>query len=281
MRVVAYILAADPAWCQQSLLSYYDIVDEVYVSYDVQGLGWSGMPTKCAEALDRLLAIDRDNKLRMVPGSFHGPYGNPIEGDTYQRQTIVDHIGSRADWIIQLDSDEILPNAGRLLQALKDAGDEIMAVDWPLRVIFSKHTDGRFLEVRRTTGEYAPEHVPIAVRPGIVFSESRRTTQPTLRHTIQHHIFRKIRYRSWKWSEVTFIKPEDAVVHLSWVRTLDQIVSKVQSWGHSIDFDTLDYVEKVWLRSPLAWRKLKNFHPIVPNTWPCLKPVRLNIHGEP
>ena len=42
MRLTAYILAADPAWIEASIQSYYDIVEQIVVCYDRDRLGWTG-----------------------------------------------------------------------------------------------------------------------------------------------------------------------------------------------------------------------------------------------
>ena len=58
MKLAAYILAADPAWIDWSVPSYYDLVDRIIVSYDGDGLGWTGAPLQIEECLNRLRAID-------------------------------------------------------------------------------------------------------------------------------------------------------------------------------------------------------------------------------
>src|SRR5437763_17068175 len=103
MRLKAYILAADPNWIEASVLSYYDHVDEIVVSYDDSGIGWSGHPIPVDECLRRLRAIDERKKFRFVGGSYFRPGHSPMANDTNQRQCAIDAIGDSADWIIELD----------------------------------------------------------------------------------------------------------------------------------------------------------------------------------
>ena len=58
METNAYILAADPAWIEASVRSYYDRVERIVVSYDEDGLGWTGVPLDIEQCLRRLRAMD-------------------------------------------------------------------------------------------------------------------------------------------------------------------------------------------------------------------------------
>src|SRR5438128_525348 len=102
MRLKAYILAADPAWIEKSVQSYYDIVDELLVSYDTNKRGWTGAPIPVDECLERLRAMDRDNKIRFYPGEYARLDRTPMENETYQRQCAITAIGRQTDWILQL-----------------------------------------------------------------------------------------------------------------------------------------------------------------------------------
>ncbi len=44
MRLNAYVLAADPAWIEESVASYYDLVQRILVSFDDSGTSWTGHP---------------------------------------------------------------------------------------------------------------------------------------------------------------------------------------------------------------------------------------------
>ena len=61
-RIKAYILAADPTWIEESVGSYYPIVDEIIVSYDVDGRAYTGVPLPVETCLQKLRSIDRDGK---------------------------------------------------------------------------------------------------------------------------------------------------------------------------------------------------------------------------
>src|SRR5438045_2429212 len=106
MNLKAYILAADPAWIEASVLSYYDVIEELVVSYDRRRLGWTGVVIPVAECLERLQAIDHDKKMRFCPGDYAQLDHAPMENETFQRQCAVDEASSGADWVVQFDTDE-------------------------------------------------------------------------------------------------------------------------------------------------------------------------------
>src|SRR4051794_39995802 len=51
MRLTGYLLAADPAWIELSVTSYYPLVSRIIVSYDERGLGWTGIDIPVQECL--------------------------------------------------------------------------------------------------------------------------------------------------------------------------------------------------------------------------------------
>ena len=186
MRLKAYILVADPAWIETSVLSYYDLVEEIIVSYDENRRGWTGAPVPVDECLARLKAIDGQGKMRYCPGDYGNFHDRPMDGETYQRQCCIGEARKNADWVLQLDTDEILPNPERLIEMLEYAeNQDIPAVEWPMRVFFQRLADGRFLEVceSRTLGHYEYPG-PVAVRPNVRLSGARRTDAKFIRAVV-------------------------------------------------------------------------------------------------
>ncbi|MBE7158495.1 MAG: hypothetical protein INR62_08700, partial [Rhodospirillales bacterium] len=123
MRTNAYLLAADPAWIESSVLSYYPLVERIVVSYDEDGFGWTGAPLDIDQCLRRLRVIDRDGKLDFQPGHYARRefFRRPLENDTYQRQCALDQAGTDADWVLQLDTDEIIGDASIFTDCLAQA----------------------------------------------------------------------------------------------------------------------------------------------------------------
>jgi len=277
MKLTAYILAADPAWIEQSVRSYYDVVDEIIVSYDRNRLGWTGTPVPVDECLDRLQAIDSDKKLRLVPGDYTRSDGRPMDGETYQRQCALEEAGKAADWVLQLDTDEILPNPSRLIELLELAGRKnISAVEWPMRVFFQRLADGRFLEIcRRDSACHYEYPAPVAVRPGVRFTSARHIEGKFLRAAVNgdRRSLQVARQLESNEERIDFCQDHEAILHFSWVRTPAEIRSKIASWGHNDGLRSLLFYHLRWRCAPYLWRWQRDFHPFAHGLWPALRPA--------
>jgi hypothetical protein len=275
MRLKAYVLAADPNWIQASVLSYYNWIDEIVVSYDSAGLSWTGYPIPIKECLDKLVAIDPDHKMRFLAGNYHSKERTPLENDTYQRQCAVDYFGQRADWILQIDTDEVVPSATAIVECLKRVPADRMAVDWPMRAFFQRAGRRKFLEVttffRRQLSEYPGA---IATRPGARLERARINSMPTWVCGIQRRPYNPLSDARLLADEV--IPASFAILHLSWVRSPEDIQRKTRSWSHATDFNVDKYFSQVWAAAPRRWPFLYNFPPVWPKLWPALKPTSIN-----
>jgi hypothetical protein len=275
LRLKAYILAADPNWIESSVMSYYDCVDEIVVSYDRNGRGWSGQPIPVDECLARLEAIDKDKKLHLLGGDYYRPQHSAMENDTYQRQCAVDTIGTSADWIVELDTDEVLPNATRFVECLASVPRDRMVVEWPMRVFFQRTRSGKFLEVTTFFRQQKSEFPgPAATRPGVRLDCARQSsTAPRWRFDIRRNARKMGRPAN---SADAAIDDNDAILHFSWVRSDADLLRKVTGWSHSKDFNGQRYYRRVWKAAPRIWPFLYNFHPLAPRVWPALWPAKLD-----
>jgi hypothetical protein len=276
VRLKAYILVADPAWIEQSVLSYYDAVEEIIVSYDKESRGWTGAPVAVDECLRRLRAIDRAGKMRFFPGIYHSPERDPMASETYQRQCAINQAGGDADWILQLDTDEMLLNPDRVAELLEyAAGKNIPAVEWPMRVFFQRLSDGRFLEVCESRSDGHFEYpAPIAVRPGTRLAFARRTGGPFLRAIVNgDRSLQASRPPEPNEHRIDFCREDEAIVHFSWVRTPAEIRSKIASWGHHEGIKTWLFYLLCWRSAPHFWRWHRDFHPFSRGLWPALRPA--------
>jgi hypothetical protein len=274
VRLTAYILAADPAWIESSVRSYYHIVEEIVVSYDRDRLGWTGAPIPVDECIDRVRSVDVDRKVRLLGGSYYRSGSSPMENDTNQRQQALAAAGERADWVVELDTDEVMPDALYFSKRLSAIPAEYHACFWPMRVMFKQVSPTRFLEVStRFRTLYCEYPGPVACRPDVRLTHARRTTSPAWTFGVAYGLST---WLSRPNAPVNArIDAAKTVVHLSWARSDEEIRRKVSGWSHSRDFDTEAYVRDVWGQAETRWRSYRNFHPVQPTTWPALRLVEL------
>jgi len=276
VRINAYVLAADPTWLVESVRSYYQHVREIAVSYDRDGRGWTGSPVRTHECLELLRQVDTDGKIRWVPGSFgSGDSSDYLGAETRQRRLALAEASNGADWVLQIDTDEILPNWTALEEVLTEASiRKLPAVEWPMRVLYRRLRNGRYLEIatadRRTHFEYPG---PIAVRPGVQLIEARRTDGDFLRPVVfGDRSSLQVQRASERFEHrIELVAPPDAIVHNSWARNSKDIRSKISASGHNQGNRSWLYYYTRWLPSSFTWRALRRFHPLYPPLWPRLQ----------
>jgi hypothetical protein len=174
MNLAAYVLAADPTWIRTSVLAYYPYVSRIVVSFDRRGRGWSGEPVPARRCVAALKSIDRERKVQFAPGDFSGTHDDLMAAETAQRQAALDAAAEGADWVLQIDTDEVLPDAGALSRALVATHEPFVAVSWPMRVLYRRLGRGRFLEVANEDGSLHVEYPgPVAVRSGTRLDHAR------------------------------------------------------------------------------------------------------------
>jgi hypothetical protein len=273
----AYVLTGDPEWLRSSLEHYYDELDDLVVLVPADGCGWTGDPLPVDECLQIVRTVDRRGIHRVVEGRWRNETA-PLEADTAQRQAGVDAL-SGVDWILQVDNDEVVPDVTRLREAIERADQlGVVAVEWPMRVLYRRVGPGRFLQVTSRSGQPHHEYPgPVAVRTGGRLDLARRTSGPFLRVAVRddNWSIQLSRRAAQDETRVATLEEADAIVHNSWGRSRQSVWRKVRGWGHARDTRPLAYFGLVWLPSPLTWRWLRNLHPMERVVWPRLRPVEL------
>ena len=282
MKLNAYVLAADPTWIEASVLSYYDMIEELVVSYDRNGRGWTGAAVPIDACLERLRAMDTMKKMRFVPGDFFREGRSPMDNDTFQRQCALDEASTGADWVLSLDTDEVLPKPTALRRVLERSEElAIAAVEWPMRVLYQRTRSGEFLEVCAADGQDRFDYPgPIATRPGERLKDARRTCDKFLRPIVRgDNRSLQISRPAEVGLEIreVLLDPEEAIVHNSWARSPANIRSKIRSWGHANGLRSWKYYAFRWSAAPYVWKGMRDFHPFAGGLWPALKPCSVEL----
>ncbi len=289
MRVSAYVLAGDPTWIHTSVLSYYPYVQEILVSYDRSGLGWTGRPNPVDNCLTALRGLDSEGKLRFVGGQYSDPSSPPLDCETRQRRAAIAAIGPDVDWILQIDTDEVLPSYPALELALKQAGDlTLAAVEWPMRVLYRRLRNGGYLGISGAHGELHVEYPgAIAVRPNTTLEHCRRAPGPVLRMCVAGDATSPQVRSEPQHGEVRShsLLVSEAIWHNSWARSSTDIRRKISTWGHAAGLRSQLYYARTWLPAPISWRWLRDLHPFARGLWPRLErladlPIEIHPHDE-
>lgn len=233
MRVTAYVLIADPNFLAASLGSYYRWVDRIVLSYDRTATSWTGTPLPVAECLDLVAAVDTEGKCVHAPGDYARLDHGPLENDTYQRQAALLAASEGADWVLQLDTDEVMLSPETFFASLNRA-DEVgaAALEYPSRWLYARVGPGRYLEASSRLGGVAASYPgPMAVRSGTRLQLARQAAVPSYRVDFR---FRNTDPANRHDAPVHEVVAESAaILHFSWVRDHDTMRRKFGWSGHT------------------------------------------------
>jgi hypothetical protein len=244
LRLGAYVLLADPAYLEESIRSYYGIVQRAAIVYDESGLSWTGKPLPLERLLSTVRSLDPEGKFTYHPGNFHDPALAPLEADTHERNAGMAALGDEVDWVLQIDTDEVLGNPARFLQSIERAeAAGLTALDYPARWIYGHVNDRMFLErCRRNWGISAGYPGPVAVRSGTKLTLARQCDQPSWRVDFRPHNTDPAHPRDARIDEQ--VRPEDGIWHFSWVRSEAEMRLKSTTSGHVNDFDWTKEIDR-------------------------------------
>jgi hypothetical protein len=286
-RIGAYLLTGDPTWLASSLARYYDLLDDLVVLVPRDGRSWTGKPLPVADCLEAIRLIDVRGKARVVEGDWVDR-DHPLRAENAQRQEGLDQLADM-DWILQIDSDELLPAPERLVELLRRADDAgADAVEWPMRVLYRQLHRLEFLAVvDRDRGPRYEYPGPIAVRPGARLVDCRRpsTGAGFLRPVVTgDNRSPHVATAPGPGEHRLEMDAEDAIIHNSWGRSAASVWNKLESSAHQLGVLRPFYFSLVWLPSPLTWRVLRNIHPLNRKLWPRLVraslPAGLVLEGD-
>jgi hypothetical protein len=237
-------LAYDYRLAFDAIGAYYSIADEIILGMDKDRISWSGKPYTIDEDELRkfLTASDADRKITFVEENFHA-LEKPLENDRLER-TLLGERCKPGNWVLQIDSDEIIMNAADFRTWLLTTNPN-GCVWLPLLNIF-KRFDNRCLAIHPPM-----EWAAVGTMTRGHYKSGRDTLEPS-------------------------IHAPYCLLHFTGARTPQEMRQKLTNWGHSKDFDT-DAFFRFWDSLSLEnYKQFKNFHPMHPHLWPELIEIQIN-----
>lgn len=224
-------VAYDWEFLQYSLPEIYDHVEAICLSVDKDCKSWNGNNFSFDQVgFENLVqAIDKSGKIKILRDSFYNPARTPIENECFQRHRMAEALG-KADWIIQIDTDEIMINPEMFIAELEKYNDYKRPVNihgiW-LNLI-KQTTSGFIYSVLKTP--------PLA------------TNQP--------------KYDYGRTNGHFNIYTNSFIGHITWARPEEEVKYKLQNWGHSHEFNGMSFF-KIWQAlDDFNWMYIKDFHPM-------------------
>lgn len=231
MRINAYVLAATPDWLRASVSSYYDYVDRIIVTYDRDGLGWNQKPLEVERSLALLRGMDHAGKMTFSPGRYARDGYTPFDNQTYQRQCALDEASEDAQWVLQLDTDEVLGCADTFFQSIAAAEEsEAAGLYYPSRWLYQHVKGDWYLERCSRFWRIAASYPgPVAVRAGTRLRHARQIDGERYWADFRPQI------TDWCYSKQTEVKKvvrlSEGIIHYAYIRSPASMNTKTANHG--------------------------------------------------
>jgi hypothetical protein len=254
---VGFCVAYDWSMLKISLPLIYAYSDKICLSIDAERISWSGNQFNFDEnEFNQFVkSIDVENKIHVYQDNFHLKELTPMENEVRQRNMIASVLG-KDGWHIQLDCDEYFLNFKGFVQFIKSIPHnkrKRINVSCPWLILFKENSNGIFyinpLEKKKI------EFMQIA------------TTEPAYEYGRRNGNFN--------------IHTNFLILHQSWARPEDEIVQKINNWGHSKDFDKQQYINFWKSVNEFNYKTFKNVHWLHPENWPRIEFISLNNKSIP
>ncbi len=245
-RIGAYVLLADPAYLHDSLMSYYDIVDSIVIAFDQDSVSWTGEHLDLEPCVSIVERLDHEHKVEWLPGPFHDSGKSPMQLETIERNAAISAIGDSVDWVLQVDSDEVVASPSRLVESIGRADARgLSAVEFPARWLYG-HVSGRcYLErCRRLWGVSGGFPGPVVVRANTELRFARQCDVPTWR--VDFRVHNTDPAHPWHARVDESIDPSEGIWHFSWVRSEAEMRAKASTSGHASEIDWNTEIDR-WL----------------------------------
>lgn len=244
---VCICVAYDWYYLKKSLPIIYPYADSICISIDKDRISWSGnkFDINEEEFYRFIKEFDQQNKIILLEEDFHKPELKPIENECRQRFMMTEKSGE-GGWFLQIDTDEYFLDFVGFVNYLKSLQPKrLVNVCCPWIVLFKKDAEGFYLIDSKKFSDL--HFIPIATRVP--------------------------KYDYGRVNSYFNIKTDYFILHESFSRGEDELIQKVNNWGHSHEIDRESFINR--------WKKLnsfnynskgyKNFHPMHPTSWPSLK----------
>ncbi len=242
---VGYLVSYDYSMLLTSIKPIYDYVDSIHLAIDKDNLTWSGNKFEIPESFYKdVKAFDTKNKITFYFDNFYVKELKPIDCETRQRNMLLKKMGK--GWNIQLDVDEYIFDFPAVVKFLDNY--------WYFKMfpkIFPIQFRGRLVTLFRELND------------GYLYIENNERFTFITNQT-QYTTTRNIYGVKSHYTNLT-------TIHQSWARSEDEILMKINNWGHRDDFDTKKYFDFWKSLNSQNYKEYKNIHPLRADVWNELK----------
>lgn len=251
---VGYLISYDFEFVFLSIKQLYEDVDRIFLALDKERKTWSGNSFFIPDFFFlELKKMDSQGKIEIYEDNFFVSSNLPMQNETRERNMLAKKMGT--GWCVQLDADEYVydfKSVKKFLQAnnylLKNGEVTPVQIQGVLITIFKTLDDG------------------------ILYIENIERFN-FITNLPNYTIARNIKDLTPHFSNIK-------VIHQSWGRKNEEVLTKIKNWGHRDDFDTAKFYDFWDKLNSSNYKTYQNFHPLTPNQWNELKFSPINTLGE-
>ncbi|WP_415329124.1 hypothetical protein [Chryseobacterium sp. MMS23-Vi53] len=238
-----YLLSYDYSYIITSIKQIYEEVDKIVISYDANGKTWAGNEVFIPESFfSEIKNLDKQNKIVFYKDSFFIPGMQPMELETRQRNMMAEKMGS-GGWHIHIDGDEYAYDFKKLAQflrrhsyLLKNPEKKSFNFQVNFVTLFKHNNEGYFVIT------------PFEEKCMLITN-----------------------YPKYEYARLTnkgkTLPLDFYLIHQSWARDVQEIIEKINNWGHKNDFDTSTFLNLWNDLNANNYKNFKDFHPLDKTQW--------------
>lgn len=239
---VGMLLSYDYELLKISISIIYPHVDEIYLSRDYQERTWKNSKfTIDPSFFEWLNHFDTEKKIKLYFDDFYKSELTPIQNECRQRRMMASKMLDSI-WYIQLDPDEYF-------------------IDFRGFLNFLKKQNSKSIRNRK-------EKIQIACFLSILYKEGKKgffyVSKPLERVLIATNY---PNYKNARMNNEQIFYSPFIILHQSWARKREELLYKINNWGHSGEFNINKYISFWDSINENNYPKVKNFHPIEAKKW--------------
>lgn len=240
---VGYLLSYDYSYIFTSMCQIYEHADIIVMSYDSNNKTWAGNDIHIPESFfNEIKELDIQNKIIFYKDAFYKDGMQPMDLETRQRNLMAEKMGT-GGWHIQIDGDEYAYDFGKLAQFLKK---NKYLLKNPAKNSFNFQVNFVTLFKRNNEGFFviAPFEEKCMLITNYPKYEYARNTNKGKTIPLDYYL-----------------------IHQSWARDENEILEKINNWGHKNDFNTSEFFDLWRELNSDNYKNFTDFHPLYKALW--------------
>jgi hypothetical protein len=241
---VSFLVSYDYELIKNSLPPVYEYADSIVLAVDKDGKTWAGNFFQIADSFWQWIKeFDTQDKIKIYRDSFYVEGLTSVQNDTRERNMLGKYMGE-GGWHVQIDADEYFVNFKHFVDFLHDLDVKkryinYVSMEW---LTLYKKLPAGYLFVKEGGGTAIATTTPNYICCRII-DHPKKAIYP------------------------------QRIIHDSWARSEQAVLTKLQNWGHNSDFDTEGYFHFWKAIDEKNYMFVHTFHPYEPNVWKDLEYV--------